>query len=132
MTLPAWLAAVNFNTDGLIPAIAQDYVSGRILMMAWMNTESLQLTAETQTAVYFSRSRGKLWHKGESSGHTQRVHDIRLDCDADVIVLICRDFVSRRNGGTCTLAWNGPWLLMGVLGLPKWVLGRTHGLRASA
>ncbi|WP_296243673.1 MULTISPECIES: bifunctional phosphoribosyl-AMP cyclohydrolase/phosphoribosyl-ATP diphosphatase HisIE [unclassified Psychrobacter] len=87
MTLPAWLAAVNFNADGLIPAIAQDDVSGRILMMAWMNAESLQLTAQTQTAVYFSRSRGKLWHKGESSGHTQRVHDIRLDCDADVIVL---------------------------------------------
>ena len=87
MTLPAWLAAVNFNADGLIPAIAQDYVSGRILMMAWMNAESLQLTAQTQTAVYFSRSRAKLWHKGESSGHTQRVHDIRLDCDADVIVL---------------------------------------------
>ena len=87
MTSPAWLAAVNFNADGLIPAIAQDYVSGRILMMAWMNAESLQLTAQTQTAVYFSRSRGKLWHKGESSGHTQRVHDIRLDCDADVIVL---------------------------------------------
>ena len=87
MTLPAWLAAIKFNDDGLIPAIAQDYVSGRILMMAWMNAESLQLTAQTQTAVYFSRSRGKLWHKGESSGHTQRVHDIRLDCDADVIVL---------------------------------------------
>ena len=87
MTLPAWLTAVNFNADGLIPAIAQDYVSGRILMMAWMNAESLQLTAQTQTAVYFSRSRAKLWHKGESSGHTQRVHDIRLDCDADVIVL---------------------------------------------
>ena len=87
MTLPAWLAAVNFNADGLIPAIAQDHVSGRILMMAWMNAESLQLTAQTQTAVYFSRSRAKLWHKGESSGHTQRVHDIRLDCDADVIVL---------------------------------------------
>ena len=87
MTLPAWLAGVNFNADGLIPEIAQDYVSGRILMMAWMNAESLQLTAQTQTAVYFSRSRGKLWHKGESSGHTQRVHDIRLDCDADVIVL---------------------------------------------
>ena len=87
MTLPAWLAAVNFNADGLIPAIAQDYVSGRILMMAWMNAESLQLTAQTQTAVYFSRSRAKLWHKGESSGHTQHVHDIRLDCDADVIVL---------------------------------------------
>ena len=87
MTLPAWLTAVNFNADGLIPAIAQDYVSGRILMMAWMNAESLQLTAQTQTAVYFSRSRAKLWHKGESSGHTQHVHDIRLDCDADVIVL---------------------------------------------
>lgn len=87
MTLPAWLTAVNFNADGLIPAIAQDHESGRILMMAWMNAESLQLTAQTQTAVYFSRSRAKLWHKGESSGHTQRVHDIRLDCDADVIVL---------------------------------------------
>ena len=87
MTLPAWLTAVNFNADGLIPAIAQDHLSGRILMMAWMNAESLQLTAQTQTAVYFSRSRAKLWHKGESSGHTQRVHDIRLDCDADVIVL---------------------------------------------
>ena len=87
MTSPAWLAAVNFNADGLIPAIAQDHKSGRILMMAWMNAESLQLTAQTQTAVYFSRSRAKLWHKGESSGHTQTVHDIRLDCDADVIVL---------------------------------------------
>ena len=87
MTSPAWLTAVNFNADGLIPAIAQDLQSGRILMMAWMNAESLQLTAQTQTAVYFSRSRGKLWHKGESSGHTQRVHDIRLDCDADVVVL---------------------------------------------
>ena len=87
MTSPAWLAAIKFNDDGLIPAIAQDHKSGRILMMAWMNAESLQLTAQTQTAVYFSRSRGKLWHKGESSGHTQRIHDIRLDCDADVIVL---------------------------------------------
>jgi phosphoribosyl-ATP pyrophosphohydrolase/phosphoribosyl-AMP cyclohydrolase len=87
MTSPAWLTAVTFNADGLIPAIAQDHQSGRILMMAWMNAEALQLTAQTQTAVYFSRSRAKLWHKGESSGHTQTVHDIRLDCDADVIVL---------------------------------------------
>ena len=87
MTLPAWLNAIKFNADGLIPAIAQDHVSGRILMMAWMNAEALQLTAQTKTAVYFSRSRAKLWHKGESSGHTQTVHDIRLDCDADVIVL---------------------------------------------
>ena len=87
MTLPAWLNAIKFNADGLIPAIAQDHVSGRILMMAWMNAEALQLTAQTKTAVYFSRSRAKLWHKGESSGHTQTVHDIHLDCDADVIVL---------------------------------------------
>lgn len=86
-TLPAWLSAVTFNADGLIPAIAQDEQSGRILMMAWMNSDALQLTAQTQTAVYFSRSRNQLWHKGETSGHTQRVHDIRLDCDADVIVL---------------------------------------------
>ncbi len=86
-TIPAWLNAITFNKDGLIPAIAQDHESGRILMMAWMNSEALQLTAQTQTAVYYSRSRAKLWHKGESSGHTQQVHDIRLDCDADVIVL---------------------------------------------
>lgn len=82
-----WLNAITFNKDGLIPAIAQDQESGRVLMMAWMNSEALQLTAQTQTAVYFSRSRNKLWHKGETSGHTQKVHDIRLDCDADVIVL---------------------------------------------
>ena len=87
MTAPAWITAIRFNSDGLIPAIAQDYQSGRILMMAWMNAEALQLTAQTKTAVYFSRSRAKLWHKGETSGHTQQVHDIRLDCDADVIVL---------------------------------------------
>ena len=87
MTSPAWLTAINFNADGLIPAIAQDQQSGRILMMAWMTAEALALTAQTQTAVYFSRSRNKLWHKGETSGHTQHVHDIHLDCDADVIVL---------------------------------------------
>ena len=97
MTLPAWLTAVTFNADGLIPAIAQDEQTGRILMMAWMNAEALQLTAQTQTAVYFSRSRNQLWHKGETSGHTQRVHDIRLDCDADVIVLI----VTQMGGIAC-------------------------------
>ncbi len=87
LATPDWLTAITFNQDGLIPAIAQDHASGRILMMAWMNAEALQLTAQTQTAVYYSRSRAKLWHKGETSGHTQQVHDIRLDCDADVIVL---------------------------------------------
>lgn len=84
---PNWIEQIKFNQDGLVPAIAQDHATGRNLMMAWMNAESLKLTAETKTAVYFSRSRQKLWHKGETSGHTQQVHSIRLDCDADVIVL---------------------------------------------
>lgn len=83
----AWLDSVSFNKDGLIPAIAQDRDSGRVMMVAWMNREALKLTADTKTAVYFSRSRQKLWHKGETSGHSQIVHEIRLDCDADVIVL---------------------------------------------
>lgn len=87
MTTPNWINDVKFNDAGLVPAIAQDHKTGRNLMMAWMDAESLELTAKTKTAVYFSRSRQKLWHKGETSGHTQQVHTIRLDCDADVIVL---------------------------------------------
>lgn len=86
-TISHWLEEVAFNRDGLIPAIAHDKQTGDILMMAWMNAESLQQTVQTKTAVYYSRSRNKLWHKGETSGHTQLVHDIFLDCDADVIVL---------------------------------------------
>lgn len=83
----SWLDNIKFNSDGLIPAIAQDHISKRVLMVAWMNAESLQLTANTKTAVYFSRSRQKLWKKGETSGHIQQVHSIRLDCDSDVILL---------------------------------------------
>lgn len=86
----SWLDEVHWNADGLVPAIAQDADSGRILMMAWMNREALALTAEKQTAVYYSRSRQKLWYKGESSGHQQDIVDIRLDCDADVVVLAVR------------------------------------------
>jgi phosphoribosyl-AMP cyclohydrolase len=82
-----WLDAIHWNSEGLIPAIAQDANTGRILMMAWMNREALALTAQLGHAVYFSRSRNKLWHKGESSGHIQQVHEIRLDCDEDVIIL---------------------------------------------
>lgn len=82
-----WLEAIRWAADGLVPAIAQDAASGDILMMAWMNRESLRLTAEEGQAVYWSRSRGKLWRKGESSGHQQVVKDIRLDCDEDVILL---------------------------------------------
>lgn len=87
MTDKAFLDSIKWTEDGLVPAIAQDAQSGRILMMAWMNRESLQLTAEEGRAVYWSRSRQKLWRKGESSGHTQVVSEIRLDCDEDVIVL---------------------------------------------
>ena len=82
-----WLDEVKFNEQGLIPAIAQHHQTGRVLMVAWMNREALALTAEKNQAVYFSRSRQKLWHKGEESGHFQTVYEIRLDCDGDVIVL---------------------------------------------
>jgi len=83
----AWLDEVSWTADGLIAAIAQDAETGRILMMAWMNRESLELTAKEGRAVYWSRSRNRLWRKGEESGHVQTVREIRLDCDADVIVL---------------------------------------------
>ncbi len=87
MAEQAFLDAIRWTEDGLVPAIAQDAQSGRILMMAWMNRESLNLTAQEGRAVYWSRSRQKLWRKGESSGHVQQVSEIRLDCDEDVIVL---------------------------------------------
>jgi len=82
-----WLDEVNFDANGLIPTIAQDYKTGKVLMVAWMSREALQLTNEFHQAVYWSRSRNKLWRKGEESGHTQIVHEIRLDCDEDVILL---------------------------------------------
>jgi phosphoribosyl-ATP pyrophosphohydrolase/phosphoribosyl-AMP cyclohydrolase len=82
-----WLDEVKFDANGLIPAIAQDHQTGRVMMVAWMNREALELTASTNRGVYFSRSRNKLWHKGEESGHYQEVHELRLDCDGDVIVL---------------------------------------------
>ncbi|MDR7090653.1 MULTISPECIES: phosphoribosyl-AMP cyclohydrolase [Cellvibrio] len=85
--MSSWLDTVNWNADGLVPAIAQDAKTGRILMMAWMNRESLQLSADRGEAVYWSRSRNQLWHKGETSGHIQKLHEIRLDCDEDVVVL---------------------------------------------
>lgn len=87
MSNDTWLNKVNWSGDGLVPAIAQDAVSGDILMVAWMNREALKRTAELGEAVYWSRSRKKLWHKGEESGHTQKVKEIRLDCDEDVVLL---------------------------------------------
>lgn len=85
--LPAWLDAVRWNADGLVPVIAQERGSKDVLMVAWMNREALAATAARGEAVYWSRSRARLWHKGEESGHMQQVHEIRLDCDADVILL---------------------------------------------
>ena len=84
---PAWVAEVSFDEQGLIPAIAQDATTGQILMVAWMNAESLAETAQTGRAVFWSRSRKRLWRKGEESGHVQQVREIRLDCDGDVILL---------------------------------------------
>lgn len=82
-----FLDKITWNSDGLVPAIAQEYKTGRILMMAWMNAESLSLTVEENRAIYWSRSRQKLWRKGEESGHIQYIKEIRLDCDSDVIIL---------------------------------------------
>lgn len=82
-----WLDAVKWDAHGLVPAIAQDATTGEILMVAWMNHEALEETARTQRGVYWSRSRNKLWRKGEESGHVQNVSEIRLDCDNDVVLL---------------------------------------------
>ena len=82
-----WLDVVKWDAQGLVPVIAQEAASKDVLMFAWMNREALKKTAELGRAVYFSRSRGKLWFKGEESGHVQTVHEIRLDCDNDVVLL---------------------------------------------
>ena len=92
-----WLDKVKWSEDGLVPAIAQETGSGRVLTLAWMNREALQKTVDTGETHYWSRSRGKLWHKGEESGHVQAVKSVRLDCDEDVILLE----VEQRGGIAC-------------------------------
>ena len=82
-----WLDTVKWDRDGLVPAIAQEQGSGAVLMVAWMNRAALAATVEGGQAVYWSRSRQRLWHKGEESGHFQTVHELRVDCDADVVLL---------------------------------------------
>ena len=82
-----WLDEVKWTVDGLVPALAQDYKTGQILMMAWMNREALEATVNEGRAIYYSRSRQKLWRKGEESGHVQSLKEIRLDCDSDVILM---------------------------------------------
>ena len=85
--MSSWLDEVKWDDKGLVPVIAQEQGTGDVLMFAWMNREALALTAERGQAVYWSRSRSKLWHKGEESGHFQQVHSIRMDCDNDVVLL---------------------------------------------
>ncbi len=85
--MSAWLDEVHWDREGLVPAIAQDATSGRVLTLAWMNREALAETVKRGEAVYWSRSRGKLWRKGEESGHVQRVVELRMDCDSDAILL---------------------------------------------
>ena len=92
-----WLDEIKWSADGLVPAVAQEARSGRILSVAWMNREALERTLATGEAHYWSRSRSKLWHKGEESGHTQKVESIRLDCDGDVVLLE----VVQRGGIAC-------------------------------
>jgi phosphoribosyl-AMP cyclohydrolase len=83
----SWIKHIRWDSKGLVPVIAQEQGTGDVLMFAWMNREALKLTVELGRAVYFSRSRDKLWYKGEESGHVQTVHEIRMDCDGDVILL---------------------------------------------
>lgn len=112
-----FIKEVKFNDQGLVPAIAQDAESGQILMMAWMNEESLRKTVEDGAACYYSRSRQKLWLKGESSGNVQKVEEIRLDCDGDVILMKIH-----QKGGACHVGYrscfyrkleNGEWIIDG-------------------
>lgn len=95
--MKSWLDQVAWTAEGLIPVIAQEAATGKVLMFAWMNREALRLTGETGKAVYWSRSRKKLWRKGDESGHEQKVQEIRLDCDNDVVLLS----VEQRGGIAC-------------------------------
>ncbi len=83
----SWINSIKWDNDGLVPVIAQDFKTNKVLMFAWMNQEALELTQKNKKAFYWSRSRQKIWEKGEESGHYQNVHEIRLDCDGDVILL---------------------------------------------
>lgn len=83
----SWLDEIQWTDDGLVPVIAQDHATGKVMMFAWMNHESLALSVKEGRAIYWSRSRNKLWRKGEESGHVQNIKDIRLDCDNDVILM---------------------------------------------
>ena len=107
---PKIAARLKRDADGLIAAVAQERATGKVLMVAWMNDEALARTLETRRATYFSRSRQQLWVKGETSGHTQYVHEVRLDCDGDAILLIVDQQGAACHTGTHT-CWDGDLLL---------------------
>jgi phosphoribosyl-AMP cyclohydrolase len=125
-----WLDKINWTSDGLVPAVTQDGASGRVLTLAWMNREALSRTVETGEAHYWSRSRAKLWHKGEESGHVQKVLSVRLDCDEDVVLLE----VEQKGGIACHTGRescffqrleNGEWLATDpVLKDPRDIYGK--------
>lgn len=127
------LDTISWNKDGLVPVIAQEYQTGEILMMAWMNKEALQLTVDTGKVVYYSRSRQKLWHKGEESGNTQKLMGLRIDCDADVILAE----VEQLGGVACHTGrkscfyrqlQDGDWCITDpVLKDPQQMYGKTDG-----
>jgi phosphoribosyl-AMP cyclohydrolase len=93
----SWLEQVRFDDRGLVTVIAQEAASGRVLMVAWANAEALAETAASGRAVYYSRSRGRLWRKGEESGHVQRLHEVRVDCDGDAVLYV----VEQQGGVAC-------------------------------
>jgi phosphoribosyl-AMP cyclohydrolase len=125
-----WLDKINWTSDGLVPAVTQDAASGRVLTLAWMNREALRRTVDTGEAHYWSRSRAKLWHKGEESGHVQKVLSVRLDCDEDVVLLE----VEQKGGIACHTGRescffqkleNGEWIAADpVLKDPREIYGR--------
>lgn len=111
----AWIDEIAWNEHGLVPAIAQDAATGTVLMVAWMNRAALLETIETQRAVYWSRSRAKLWRKGEESGHVQTVQEVRIDCDADVVLLAVKqigDIACHTGRNSCfyRVYTNGEWV----------------------
>ncbi|MDR2880395.1 MAG: phosphoribosyl-AMP cyclohydrolase [Azoarcus sp.] len=111
-----WLDALRWDDNGLIPVIAQEAASGKVVMFAWMNRESLARTVETGEAVYWSRSRARFWHKGEESGHVQKVLDLRTDCDNDVLLLS----IEQVGGIACHTGRQGCFFRQLSLGGGKW------------
>jgi phosphoribosyl-AMP cyclohydrolase len=128
----AVLAAITFDANGLVPAIAQQHDTGEVLMMAWMNAEAVRETLATGRVCYFSRSRGRLWRKGESSGQTQHLRELRLDCDGDTLLLVVHQegvacHTGRRNCFFRAVRNDGLQEIAAPLVSPRALYGHTHG-----